>query len=142
MAVSCFFEPIVTASYGRREGTMPSRETVAAFVAAVESGDHVGAIGRFYHDDASMQENYAEPRRGRDVLVAHEKKVLARVAEMRTLPAQAVVIDGDHVAINWIFEMIGRDGSVRRLDEVALQEWRGEKIIRERFFYDPSALKS
>lgn len=120
---------------------MPSRETVAAFVAAVEGGDHVGAIERFYHEDASMQENTAEPRRGRDVLVAHEKKTLASVAHMRTRPAQTIVIDGDHVAINWIFEMTGKDGKIRRLDEVALQEWRGEKILRERFFYDPACFK-
>lgn len=121
---------------------MPSRQTVAAFVATVESGDHVGAIERFYHEDASMQENGAEPRRGRDALVEHERRSIARLAEMRTLPARSVVVDGDHVAINWIFEMVGKDGAVRRLDEVALQEWRGEKIIRERFYYDPSALKA
>jgi ketosteroid isomerase-like protein len=121
---------------------MPSRQTVAAFVAAVESGDHVGAIEQFYHEDASMQENGAEPRRGRDLLVAHEKKALAALAEMRTLPARRILIDGDTVAINWIFEMVGKDGKTRRLDEVALQEWRGEKIIRERFYYDPSALKA
>ena len=25
-----------------------------------------------------------------------------------------------------------------RFDEVALQEWRGDRVFRERFFYDPS----
>jgi hypothetical protein len=24
-----------------------------------------------------------------------------------------------------------------RIDEVAMQEWRGDKIFRERFFYEP-----
>ncbi len=120
---------------------MPSRQTVSAFIAAVESGDHVGAIERYYHEDASMQENGAEPRRGRDVLIAHEKRALASLAEMRTLPAQRVLVDGDHVAVSWIFEIVGKDGKIRRLDEVALQEWRGEKIIRERFYYDPAQLR-
>ncbi len=27
---------------------------------------------------------------------------------------------------------------MRRFDEVAWQEWRGDKIFRERFFYDPT----
>ncbi len=120
---------------------MPSRRTVEDFVALVESGDHVGAIERYYCENASMQENGGAPRVGRSVLVAGEKAALARLAEMRTLPAQRVFIDGDHVAINWIFEMVGKDGTVRRLDEIALQEWRGEKIFRERFYYDPAALK-
>jgi hypothetical protein len=29
---------------------------------------------------------------------------------------------------------------MRRVDEVALQEWRGDRIFRERFFYDPSTM--
>jgi len=36
---------------------MPSRECLNEFIAAVESGDHVGAIERYYTEDASMQEN-------------------------------------------------------------------------------------
>ena len=49
------------------------------FIAAVVSGDHAGAIERYYTEDASMQENAAAPRVGRDLLVAHERAVLERV---------------------------------------------------------------
>jgi hypothetical protein len=35
-----------------------------------------------------------------------------------------------------------KSGKVHRFDEVALQEWRGDRIFRERFFYDPSGLKT
>jgi hypothetical protein len=58
---------------------MPSRARLDEFIAAVVSGDHAGAIERFYTEDASMQENAAPPRVGRDVLVAHERAVLERV---------------------------------------------------------------
>lgn len=57
---------------------MPDRQTVEAFALAVESGDYVEAIERFYDADASMQENNAAPRVGRDTLVAGEKAVMAR----------------------------------------------------------------
>jgi hypothetical protein len=40
---------------------MPTRTTVEAFIARVISGDHVGAIRDWYHDDAWMQENQARP---------------------------------------------------------------------------------
>jgi hypothetical protein len=36
---------------------MPDRKRVMDFVAMVVSGDHVGAIEHFYHEDASTQEN-------------------------------------------------------------------------------------
>jgi ketosteroid isomerase-like protein len=48
------------------------------------------------------------------------------------------VLDGDRVAIHWNFEFTNKSGEVRRADEVALQEWRGDRVFRERFFYDPS----
>jgi ketosteroid isomerase-like protein len=101
---------------------MPTRARLDEFIAAVVSGDHAGAIERFYTEDASMQENAAAPRVGRDVLVAHERAVL----------------EGDRVAINWVFEFVYHSGKTGRFDEVALQEWRGDRVFRERFFYDPS----
>ena len=56
---------------------MPSRARLDEFIAVVESGDHAGAIERYYTEDASMQENAAAPRVGRDLLVARERGVLA-----------------------------------------------------------------
>jgi hypothetical protein len=43
------------------EGSMPSRARLDEFIAAVVSGDHTGAIERYYTEDASMQENAAPP---------------------------------------------------------------------------------
>ena len=51
-----------------------------------------------------------------------------------------MLIDGDRVAIHWIFDFTLPDGSTRRFDEMALQTWRGELIVRERFFYDPATI--
>jgi ketosteroid isomerase-like protein len=116
---------------------MPSRARLDEFIAVVESGDHAGAIERYYTEDSSMQENAAPPRVGRDVLVAHERGVLARTSHVYS-KAVSSVVEGDHVAIHWIFELTGKSGKVHRIDEIALQEWRGDKIFRERFFYDPS----
>ena len=116
---------------------MPTRARLDEFIAAVESGDHAGAIEHYYTEDSSMQENAAPPRVGRDVLVARERGVLALMSHVYS-KAAASVVEGDHVAIHWIFELTDKTGKVRRVDEVALQEWRGVRIFRERFFYDPT----
>jgi ketosteroid isomerase-like protein len=116
---------------------MPSRDLLDEFIAVVESGDHAGAIERYYTEDSSMQENAAPPRIGRDVLVAHERAVLARMSNVYS-KAMTSVVEGDRVAIHWNFELTEKSGKVHRFDEVALQEWRGDRIFRERFFYDPS----
>jgi ketosteroid isomerase-like protein len=116
---------------------MPDRARVEAFVAKVASNDHVGAIEEFYWPGASMQENGQTPRIGRDSLIAREADFLARV-QMHTHPPRAVLVDGDQVAIFWVFDITGPDGVTRRREELALQTWRDDRIARERFFYDPA----
>jgi len=116
---------------------MPSRERVLALVAMVEAGKYVEAIDAFYAEDATMQENDDPPRGGRDVLVAGERKVLAAHKDARTLPGSRFLLEGDRVVIHWTFEFTKPDGRRFRMEELALQRWRGERIAEERFFYDP-----
>jgi len=119
---------------------MPTRERVQELITAVVTGNHAEAIARFYTETATMQENAGEPRRGLANLVSRERKVTEAVATIVTHPPDLVIVDGDHVAIHWIFDFTDEDGRVRRVDEVALQVWEGDKIATERFFYDsPSA---
>ena len=89
---------------------MPSRERVEQFVQVVEAGEYLRAIDDFYHPNASMQENGAPPREGRDNLVAHERKFLASLASMRTRRVETVLVDGERVVINWVFEMTDGGG--------------------------------
>ena len=117
---------------------MPTRESVASFIADVLSNDHVGAIERWYHADASMQENGAPPRVGRDVLMAGESAVLAKVKGVISELVAPPVIDGDQVAIRWRFTFERGDGAKMTMEEVAWQTWREERIFRETFFYDPA----
>ncbi len=117
---------------------MPTRSAVDAFVAQVISGDHVGAIRDWYHEDAWMAENQAAPRTGgRAALMAQEAAMLARCRSVETELLGGPVVDGDTVAIRWRFTFTFEDGRVMRQEEVAWQLWRGDKVAEETFFYDP-----
>jgi len=115
---------------------MPTRARLDEFIAVVVSGDHAGAIERYYTEDATMQENAAPPRVGRDLLVAQERATLERTKSV-TSTCVSSILDGDRVAIHWIFDFIFHSGKTGRIDEIAWQEWRGDRIFRERFFYEP-----
>lgn len=115
---------------------MPTETRVREFIDAVVNGDHVEAIRNFYHEDASMRENLDPPRVGRDALVAYETAGQAKVKSVHTHQPETVLIDGDNVAIAWVFEMVDLKGVRRRLSEVAMQHWRGDRIAEERFVYD------
>jgi hypothetical protein len=116
---------------------MPTADTLERFIARVESNAHVEAIQEFYTEAASMQENLAAPRVGRDVLVAHEAAALARAESVRSTCVRPAFLNGDHVVIRWIFEFTWKDGSTGRIEELAWQRWEGERIAQEQFFYDP-----
>ena len=119
---------------------MPSRERVAALIARVEAGCFVEALQEFYTEDATMQENGQSPRIGLQKLIEHERGVMAAFKNVRTLPVKTWLVDGDHVIINWVFEFARADGTGFRMDELALQRWRGDRVAEERFYYDPAQL--
>jgi ketosteroid isomerase-like protein len=120
---------------------MPTRERVSALIAMVERGNFVEAIEAFYTEDATMQENTAAPRGGRDKLVEGERRTLAAHKEVRTLPGSSFVLDGDRAVIHWVFEFTRMDGTSFRMNELAHQRWRGDRIVEERFYYDPAQLR-
>ena len=99
---------------------MPSPEVLQHFIAEVEANAHVEAIEKFYAPHASMQENELPPRIGRETLV---------------------FVNGDHVVIRWVFQFETHDGARIRMDELAYQRWEGDRIVEEKFFYDPQQLQ-
>jgi hypothetical protein len=119
---------------------MPSAATLEAFIAKVESNAHVDAIRDFYTEDATMRENFGAPRIGREALIANEEKALARAATVTSQCVRPVFVNGDHVVIRWIFEFTWAAGGGARIEELAYQRWRGERICEEQFFYDPKQL--
>ena len=119
---------------------MPTPARVAAFIAMVEAGDYVEAIETFYAEDATAQENVGRILRGRTALVENERAALTRniiVARKGSI----ALIDGEQVAIRWVFEMTDGAGTTRVLDEIAWQRWDGDRIVEERFYYDPAQLR-
>lgn len=119
---------------------MPGTDVVDRFVATVVGGDFVGAIERFYQEDASMRENGAAPRVGRDLLVRHEQQVLSLFKDMSAALVGAPLVRGDQVAICWRFEFAPPEGPTTTLQEIAWQRWEGDRIAEETFFYDPAQI--
>jgi hypothetical protein len=88
-----------------------------------------------------MKEHLAEPRVRRENPIGHERAVRARLPQMRNERVGPALVDGDRVAINWVFEMTSSDGKNRLLDELARQKWSGDRIVEEQFYHDPAQLK-
>ncbi|MCB0062167.1 MAG: nuclear transport factor 2 family protein [Caldilineaceae bacterium] len=119
---------------------MPTQQTLERFIARVEENAHAEAIAEFYAPHATMQENHAPPRVGRDFLIEHEKGVLARAKSVQSRCVRPVLVNGDIVVVRWIFDFEWLNGSTTHMEELAYQRWEGEQIAQEQFFYDPAQL--
>ena len=119
---------------------MPTAETLERFIARVEHNAHAEALEEFYTPDASLQENQAAPRVGREAHIANERRVLARARTVGSKCVRPAFVNGDHVVIRWIFRFEWLDETVTRMEEIACQRWEGERIAEETFFYDPAQL--
>jgi ketosteroid isomerase-like protein len=116
---------------------MPSRAVVEDFIATIECGEFLKALSKFYAEDMTAQENNLPPRIGRAAQTANEEAALKRM-RFDAIKAVSHLVDGDRVAINYVFEMTTTNGDRLRMDEIAYQLWRGDQIIHERYFYDPA----
>lgn len=119
---------------------MPSQATLDRFIARVEANEHVEAIAEFYTPEASMRENMAAPRVGRDTLIEGERRVQERAKSIRSQCVPPVLVSGDIVVVRWIFDFAWHDGTTTHMEELAYQRWEGERIAEEQFFYDPAQL--
>ncbi|MEO7718190.1 MAG: nuclear transport factor 2 family protein [Capsulimonas sp.] len=116
---------------------MPSRERVTELIRYVGEYRFMEAIAEFYHQDAVLRENNGPPRVGLAAALEFEAAFLTTVAEWRRAQAVSFLVDGDCVAIHWVFEPTMKNGARASREEIAYQRWEGDRIVEERFFYDP-----
>ena len=127
-----------TTSDGTATRTETLRQRVADLVAPFEQGRIVAAMEKFYADDVTMQENQNPPMVGKRANVEREAGFEQYVATWHHARANAVLVDGDRVVIHWDYAFTGVDGKRFHYDQLALQEWKDDRIVRERFVYDPA----
>jgi len=119
---------------------MPKRELVDDLIRHTVEARFIEALEKFYHEDAVMQENGMPPRVGRAASIEHQRAAQAATTAIHEITAASVLVDGDRVMIEWHAEWSGPNAERLRIEEVALQHWQGDRIIKERFFYDPKPL--
>lgn len=117
---------------------MVDRSRINSLIAYTLENRLIEALNEFYHLDVVMQENCQPPRVGLAVSLERQRAAQAMTAKIHEVKAAIVLHDGDNAAIEWHAEWSMVGGSRFRIEEIALQRWRGDRIIHERFFYDPA----
>jgi len=121
---------------------MVSRTRVEELVQYTMDNRLIEALEKFYHDDAVMQENCEPPRVGLATSIERQRAAQAMTAQIHEVKAVSILVDGDLSAIEWHAEWTAVTGDRIRIEEMSLQHWKGDRIIRERFFYDGRKMRA
>lgn len=116
---------------------MPTIETLEDFVTMVEANQHVEAVERFYTPDATLQDNQSLETRGKNKQIENEKNLLLRVKKMYSKCIRPYFIKDNYVIIKWHFRFDFKNETFIDIEEIAYQQWNGEQIEKEQFFFDP-----
>ena len=116
---------------------MPTIETLEDFVTMVEANQHVEAVERFYTPNATLQDNQSFETRGKDKQIENEKNLLLRIKKMYSECIRPYFIKDNYVIIKWHFRFEFKNETFIDIEEIAYQQWNGEQIEKEQFFFDP-----
>ncbi len=120
---------------------MVSREELKTYVDGLNNmileGRFIDAFEKYYHEDVQMQENQHEARLGKDANREFEKAFMESVEEVHSISLGHVAVGDDGSSMcEWEMDVSFKDGTRKHLEEVAVQEWQGDKIISEHFYYN------
>ncbi len=108
---------------------------VRAVIGGILAGKILETFDAYYADDVVMSENQTEERVGKVVNREYEIKFLDNVLEFHGAEVGRVLVDGDHAAVEWSFDITFKDGNRVKMQQVAVQTWKEGKIIREDFYH-------
>jgi len=113
---------------------MLKRELVQAVIDGIKGGAILETFDRYYADDVVMSENGSDERIGKETNRAYEQQFVENF-EFHGAEASTIVVDGDHAAVEWCFDLTPKGGERVEQRQVSLQTWRDGKVVREVFYH-------
>jgi ketosteroid isomerase-like protein len=113
---------------------MSTRENVQAVIDGILAGKILETFDRYYADDVVMTENGVEERVGKVANRGYEENFVNHV-EFHGATVGRVIVQGDHAAVEWTFDLTPKGGERVTQKQVALQTWKDGRVVREDFYH-------
>ena len=117
---------------------MSYKDQALSLYQMIGEGKLLEAFEKFYHEDVVMIEADGNTREGKDANREYEKQFLGNVQEVHDGGVHAVTSDEENgitMVESWM-EVTFKDGNRIKMEEVAVQHWKSDQIIKERFYYN------
>ncbi|GAB4327339.1 MAG: hypothetical protein Kow00127_20110 [Bacteroidales bacterium] len=113
-------------------------ERITEIYTMLGEGRALQAFDKYYHDDVVMIEATGEVRKGKVVNRAFEEQFFSGIREVHGGGPTAICSNEEKAQTmveSWM-DITFMDGNRVKMEEVAVQQWEGDKIVRERFYYN------
>jgi hypothetical protein len=111
-----------------------NNELEASLNQMILEGQGLDAFEKYYGDDIVMQEGSEPPRTGKETNRKFELEFFGAIAEFHGAELHGSAVHGDRSYSEWTFDFTLKDGTRITNRQVAAREWRGDKVVSERFF--------
>ncbi len=104
----------------------------------IAHGQLMDAFEKYYHTNVTMVEATGEERKGKEANRKFQNEFLGNIKEVNGSGVTSITEnDRDDVTMveSWM-DITFKDGKRSKMEEVAVQKWKDDKIIYERFYYN------
>lgn len=98
-------------------------------------GKAMEAFEQYYHEDVVMQENDTPEIVGKEANRKREEDFFASITEFRGAKPLQIAVGEGTTMVEWHYDYTHKDWGVKNFTQIAVQNWRDGKIIREKFYY-------
>jgi len=114
------------------------RERVETLNRMILEGKILDAFDRFYAENVVMADNFTGDRVGFDTCRKFEEDFVSNLTAFRGAEVLDLAVDEANglAFVKWHFDYSHREWGDRAYNQVAVQLWKGGKIVHERFIYD------
>lgn len=101
----------------------------------VLEGKAMEAFEAYYHDDVVMAENNNPATVGKAANRQREIDFFGAITEFRGAKVLNMAVGENSSMVEMEMDYTHKDWGVRKYSQVAVQEWKDDKIIKETFYY-------
>jgi ketosteroid isomerase-like protein len=100
-------------------------------------GNLLNAFDQYYAEDVVMTEP-SGTRRGKAECREYEEQFLNNIAEFHNLEVKNLGSDeaAGTTFVESVMDVTFKDGNRAQMEQVAVQQWKGDHITHERFYYN------
>lgn len=110
-------------------------EKISTINDMILQGKALEAFEEFYHDDVVMQENDNPEVLGKAANRIREEEFFDSITEFRGAQPLKVTVGEYTTMVEWHFDYTHKDWGTKNYTQVAVQDWKDGKIIKEKFYY-------